>query len=35
MDRALGAVFAIDIMSAPIIRPPFGVSALVIAIKHQ
>jgi ubiquinone/menaquinone biosynthesis C-methylase UbiE len=35
MNRALGAVFAIDIMSAPIIRPPFGVSALVIAIKHQ
>jgi SAM-dependent methyltransferase len=33
MNRLLGAVFAFDVATAPLIRPPFGVSAFVLATK--
>ena len=33
MNRTLGAIFAFDVATAPLIRPPFGVSALVLASK--
>ncbi len=37
INRILNSLFAVDIKTAPFIRPPFGVSALVIAQKpvHQ
>ena len=33
MNRALRAIFAFDVATAPLLRPPFGVSALVLASK--
>jgi SAM-dependent methyltransferase len=33
MNRALRAIFAFDVTTAPLLRPPFGVSALVLASK--
>jgi len=33
MNRVLTAIFAFDVATAPLVRPPFGVSALVIATK--
>jgi len=33
LNKVLGAVFRFDIMTAPIVRPPFGVSILVVAEK--
>lgn len=33
IDRVLSAIFAWDIRSAPVIRPPFGVSILMLAGK--
>ncbi len=35
LNRALSAVFACDIYSAPFIRPPFGVSILMLAEKQE
>jgi SAM-dependent methyltransferase len=33
LNRLLTAVFAIDVRSAPVIKPPFGVSLLALAMK--
>jgi SAM-dependent methyltransferase len=33
LNRILGWIFALDIATAPILRPPFGVSILVVAAK--
>jgi SAM-dependent methyltransferase len=33
INRILNRIFAFDVASAPLIRPPFGVSALVLATK--
>lgn len=33
MNRILGAIFSFDVATAPFIRPPFGVSAFLLAIK--
>jgi SAM-dependent methyltransferase len=33
LNKVLGAIFQLDIKTAPIIRPPFGVSILVLARK--
>ena len=33
LNRTLSAIFAFDVATAPLIQPPFGVSALVLASK--
>jgi SAM-dependent methyltransferase len=33
LDQLLSAVFTLDILTAPRLRPPFGVSILVLAVK--
>ncbi|MGH7070404.1 MAG: methyltransferase domain-containing protein [Acetobacteraceae bacterium] len=33
IDRLLSAIFTLDILTAPRLRPPFGVSILILAIK--
>ncbi len=33
LNLVFGAVFALDVMSAPIVRPPFGVSIFVLATR--
>jgi SAM-dependent methyltransferase len=35
INRFLTAIFRLDIATAPLLRPPFGVSALVLARKSQ
>jgi SAM-dependent methyltransferase len=35
LNSVLGGIFRFDVMTAPIIRPPFGVSILVIAKKPE
>jgi len=35
LNRMLGAIFAADVAMAPILRPPFGVSILIVARKHE
>jgi SAM-dependent methyltransferase len=34
LNRALALLFRFDVRTAPWVRPPFGVSALVIATRH-
>jgi SAM-dependent methyltransferase len=35
LNRLLSAIFAADIAMAPILHPPFGVSILIVARKHD
>lgn len=35
LNRCLSAIFTIDILTAPLLRPPFGVSMLVIAERRK
>jgi SAM-dependent methyltransferase len=35
LNRILSAVFTVDVSTAPIVRPPFGVSILVLARKQR
>jgi SAM-dependent methyltransferase len=35
LNRVLSVVFAFDVLTAPLLRPPFGVSILAIAQKSQ
>jgi hypothetical protein len=34
LDQLLSAIFTLDILTAPRLRPPFGVSILVLAVKQ-
>lgn len=35
LNRLLGAIFAMDLATAPLLRPPFGVSAFLMASKPK
>jgi hypothetical protein len=35
LNRVLSAIFSADIRTAPLLRPPFGASILVVASKRR